>query len=132
MSEFLNISDSDINILKNKPATDDQEAYRNWAKIAYSSTEILTPQTLNHLISVITSYYLLQNNSDSNQVLSNILKYIKSVGGYRSNTNYNQYNTKGFSIRLYKNSVDKPAHSLYDDFFFEHLGNNEYVVYKNS
>ena len=132
LAKFLNISSVDINTIRNKPAVEEADNYKNWTNVAYTSTEILTPQTLNHLISVITNYYLSKSDKDTDKVLSNILNYIKSIGGYRSNVRHNQYNTKGFSIRLYKDEVDRPPHSVYDDFFFECVNPNEYVIYKNT
>ena len=132
LGKFLNLSNSDLSLLRNKPADINSEEYKKWTEAAYGSTQILTNQSLNHLISVLINYYLLQNNENSDKVLSNILDYIKSVGGYVSKTNLHKYNTKGFSIRLYKNADGRPNHSYYDDFFFEHLGSGEYSVVKNT
>lgn len=132
LGKFLNLSNSDLSLLRNKPADINSEEYKKWTEAAYGSTQILTNQSLNHLISVLINYYLLQNNENSDKVLSNILDYVKSIGGYVSKTNLHKYNTKGFSIRLYKNADDRPNHSYYDDFFFEHLGDGEYSVVKNT
>ena len=132
LGQFLNLRESDLSLLRNKPANTDSEEYKKWVESAYGSTQILTNQSLNHLISVLINYYLSQNTEDSDKVLNNILDHIKSIGGYRSNTNPHKYNTKGFSIRLYKSVDDRPDHSYYDDFFFEHRGEGEYLVSKNT